>query len=297
MSVRRAGLAIAKAHGLGNDFLLVAADEAPLAPATWVPRLCDRHTGLGADGVLFYALENPTSAHMRLLNADGGDAEMSGNGLRCLSAFLVRRGGLDARHVVHTGAGPRACHVQAVQADGQAFAGLTQDARFFRVSNDLGFPILTSADVPMTLEPPRTPVIDHVLEVAGRSVAVTVTSLGNPHCAVFLESPASDALLHELGPQLESHAVFPRRTNVEFVTVVAPDELRVRFWERGVGYTRASGTGAASAAVAAALTGRAARALRVVCDGGVLEVEWPEDGPIRQTGQVEMVFEGRWLGF
>lgn len=287
---------VAKAHGLGNDFLLVAADEAPLAPAAWVPRVCDRHTGLGADGVLFYAVENRHSAHMRLLNADGGEAEISGNGLRCLSAFLVRQERLDEHHVVHTAAGARTCHVQPVQADGTAFVGLARTARCFRVANDLGLPILASRDVPMALDVPREQVIDYPLELAGRRLEVTVTSLGNPHCALFLEYPASDALLHELGPQIERHPIFPRRTNVEFVTVVAPNELRVRFWERGVGYTRASGTGAASAAVAAVLGGRTARALRVVCDGGVLEVEWPSDGPVKQTGVVELVFEGSWFG-
>jgi diaminopimelate epimerase len=291
-----AGLQVAKAHGLGNDFLLVAADKAPLAPATWVPRLCDRHTGLGADGVLFYAVENHATAHMRLLNADGGDAEISGNGLRCLSAFLVRAGQLDPRHVVHTAVGPRACHVCPIDDHGEPRIGLAQEARAFKVSSDLGVPILASRDIPLRLDEPLDQVVNLPLDVDGRRVEITATSLGNPHCAVFFPAPVSDAVLRDLGPRLEQHPLFPRRTNVEFVTVVAPDELRVRFWERGVGCTSASGTGAASAALAAALNGRAERRVRVVCDGGVLEVEWPADGPIRQTGQVELVFEGRWFG-
>ena len=137
--------------------------------------------------------------------------------------------------------------------------------------------------------------IDHALRAGGQSLLVTATSLGNPHCAVFLDAPADDALLASIGPALEGHAFFPRRTNVELVSVLSPSRLRVRFWERGVGYTRASGTGAASAAVAAILKGRAERRLSVVCDGGTLEVEWPEGGAVRQTGEVEIVFAGEWV--
>jgi diaminopimelate epimerase len=119
--------------------------------------------------------------------------------------------------------------------------------------------------------------------------------MGNPHCAVFLDQPADDLLLGTLGPQLERHAFFPRRTNVEFVSVVSRGELRVRFWERGVGYTQASGTGAASAAVAAVLAGHADRRVDVVCDGGTLAVEWGPGGTLRQTGEVELLFSGEWL--
>jgi len=120
--------------------------------------------------------------------------------------------------------------------------------------------------------------------------------LGNPHCAVFLEEVADDALVDKLGPALERHAAFPSRTNVEFITVVSRGEIRVRLWERGVGPTRSSGTGSASAAVAAILKGLVDRRLRVVCDGGVLEVEWPEGGEVRQVGEAEILFEGDWLG-
>jgi diaminopimelate epimerase len=120
--------------------------------------------------------------------------------------------------------------------------------------------------------------------------------MGNPHCAVFLDLPADDPLLESLGPTLEFHPFFPRRTNVEFVTVVSPSEIRVRFWERGVGYTMASGTGSASAVVASILTGRTGRAVRAVCDGGTLDVEWPEGGSVKQTGEAEILYEGEWLG-
>ena len=155
--------------------------------------------------------------------------------------------------------------------------------------------LLGSRDIPVRLDPPRDRVIDHPLQAAGETVHITATSLGNPHCAVFMDAPPDDARLVRLGAVLESHAFFPQKTNVEFVSVRSRGEIRVRFWERGVGYTRASGTGSASAAVAAVIKGLADRKLRVVCDGGVLAVDWPEGGHVHQVGEVEMLFEGDWL--
>jgi diaminopimelate epimerase len=221
---------------------------------------------------------------MRLLNADGSDAEMSGNGLRCLAAWVVRQGLAPAAHTVFTAAGPRTVEVAA--------AGPCR----YRVATDLGVPILRSDLVPMALATPREPVLDEPLRVDGDEIRVTATSLGNPHCAVFLDAIADDALVRRLGPALERHPAFPRRTNVEFVTVTGRGEIRVRFWERGVGPTLASGTGAASAAVAAVLKGLVDRRVRVRCDGGLLEVEWPAGSPVRQVGEVEILFEGDWLG-
>lgn len=272
----------AKAHGLGNDFLLIEAGAVPHDVCRLVTRLCERHTGVGADGVLLYG-PAPGGVAMRLVNADGSDAEISGNGLRCLAAYAVAHGLAAPEHVVQTAAGPRRVKVEPIGG-----------ARY-RVVTDLGQPLLATHEIPVALEPGRKPVVDHPIFVAGRNLRVTATSLGNPHCALFLETPAEDALVRELGPALETHVLFPQRTNVEFVTVLSPGELRVRFWERGVGFTQASGTGAASAAVAAILKGLTGRSVRVSCDGGVLEVEWPEGGAVRQTGEVELLFEGEWL--
>jgi diaminopimelate epimerase len=278
----------AKAHGLGNDFILVGQDAAPADAAPWARRLCDRHEGIGGDGVLVYRVEAAAAAgpvvHMRLLNADGSDGEVSGNGVRCLAAYVCGRGWLPRAHVVRTPVGPRPVEVFPLS-----------ETRA-RVVTDLGAPRLASDEIPVAAPVRLERVVDLPLEVAGRSLQVTSTSLGNPHCAVFVERPPDDALLAEVGAPLERHALFPRRTNVEFVCPVSEHELRVRFWERGVGYTRASGTGAASAAVAAILKGVAASPVRVACDGGTLDVEWTGSGPVRQTGEVELLFEGEWLG-
>lgn len=272
-----------KAHGLGNDFLLVERKWAPAALPEWGRRLCDRHTGVGADGVLVFEVKEGGVA-MRLVNADGSDGDLSANGVRCLAAWCVDRGWLPAAHVVGTPPGPRPARVEG-RGRGR-----------YRVRTDLGRPLLASAEVPIAVEPPREPVTGLEIEVAGERVRVTATSMGNPHCTLLLDEVADDAMIARLGPALEHHPLFPRRTNVEFATPVGRDRLRVRFWERGVGPTRASGTGSSGAAVAAMLAGRVDRRVTAVCDGGELEIEWPEGGSLVQTGDVEIVFEGEWLG-
>jgi diaminopimelate epimerase len=273
-----------KAHGLGNDFILVSQSDAPADVRVWVRRLCDRHRGIGGDGVVLHA-PAPDGVRMSLVNADGLAGEISGNGLRCLAALAVRRGWAPAKHTVHTVVGPRPVEVEGL-GSGR-----------YRIATELGIPRLSSTQVPMALDPPRDRVTEYSVELADRTLRVTATSMGNPHCAVFLDEPAEDALVQTLGPALETHPLFPQRTNVEFVTVVSPDKIRVRFWERGVGPTEASGTGSASAAVASIITGRAGRTVHAVCDGGVLEMDWPDDAaPLRQTGDAELVFDGEWLG-
>jgi diaminopimelate epimerase len=272
----------AKAHGLGNDFVLVAEEDAPSELSPWAVRLCDRHRGIGGDGVVLHA-RTADGVSFRLVNADGLVGEISGNGLRCVAALAFRKGWAPARHVVSTVVGPKAVEVEAVGPS------------LYRIVTDLGPPGLGSVEVPVALDPPAPRVIDHPLEAGGRTVRITATSMGNPHCAVFVDPPADDPLLMSLGPTLEFHPFFPRRTNVEFVSVVSPSEIRVRFWERGVGYTMASGTGSASAVVASIITGRTGRAVRAVCDGGTLDVEWPEGGSVRQTGEAEILYEGDWL--
>lgn len=270
-----------KAHGLGNDFILVAEADAPEGPEGWVPQACDRHRGIGGDGVILHA-PAPDGIHMVLINADGLPGDISGNGLRCLAALAVQEGWAPPRHTVHTVVGDRTVDVSP------SGAGL------YRIATGMGVPGLASEDVPITLDPPREPVVDQPVEVDGQTVHVTATSMGNPHCAVFRDEVADDALVTTLGPALENHALFPKRTNVEFITVQSPSEIRVRFWERGVGPTEASGTGAASAVVASILNGKTDREVRAVCDGGVLAVSWPEGGSLRQVGEAQIVFDGEW---
>jgi diaminopimelate epimerase len=272
----------AKAHGIGNDFVLVEDAIAPRDVSSFAKRICDRHVGVGADGVLLYAPAEG-GVRMRLVNPDGGEVELSGNGVRCLAAWSCRLGLASRRHTVFTVSGPRPVEVENTPMGG------------YRVITGLGPAILRSDLIPMALSPVRERVVDEPLLVDGETVRVTVTSLGNPHCSVFLDREADDALLARLGSALEHHPVFPARTNVEFVTVRSRQEIRVRFWERGVGPTLSSGTGSGCAFLAAVLKGLVDRRVRAVCDGGSLEIEWPEGGEVRQTGEVEVLFEGDWL--
>ena len=255
-------LHVAKAHAYGNDFLLVDDREA-LSPEI-VRRLCGRHTGVGADGVVLYGL-GERAATMRLFNADGSSSELSGNGLRCLAALIARRKSLsDGSFVaVETCAGTKVLELLTVAGSRYTFR------------TALGPP----ADVRQ---------LD--IQVLDESVTASVLSVGNPQCVVLGALPDDDRF-NRLGPALSTHSLFPAGTNVEFAYVEAPNRVRILIWERGVGPTTSSGTGSAAAAVAAAAHGGAAREVEVIAPGGTQRVEWREDG-IYQTGWAELVLEG-----
>ncbi len=270
----------AKATGLGNDFILVEAANVPHDSAPWAQRLCDRHFGIGGDGILVYApIDGGVS--MRLINHDGSEAEISANGVRCLAAFAVARGIAAPRHEVDA-TGRRA--VEVTEASGNRYL----------VRTDLGAPRLRSDQIPMDL--PESPtVIAHPIEAAGERLAITGVSFANPHGVVFMDEVIGDERLRLLGHALERHPIFPQRANIEFVTVLSRTRLRMRIWERGVGVTLASGTGSAASATAAILNGLSDREVTVECDGGSLLCAWTEGGHLIQQGEVELLFEGDWL--
>lgn len=280
-----------KYHGIGNDFVLLEDVAAAMGPAGSLPRdlvaaLCDRHTGIGADGVIriIGADADPETAsadaalRMDYYNADGGPAEMCGNGIRCLAVLAHRIGCIEpGPHRVLTGAG-----VLTVVLD--------PDGR--TVSVDMGEPRLDRADVPMAGDGPALRV---GVETRDGTVEGTGVSMGNPHFVVFtadLGRAADDELVRGLGPAIECHPAFPKRTNVEFVDVLSEEEISMRVWERGVGETLACGTGACAAAVASAALGRTKRRVAVRLPGGTLDVLWGEDGRVWMTGGAEEVFEG-----
>jgi diaminopimelate epimerase len=273
-----------KAHGIGNDFIIVAEADVPADWASWAIRLCDRNRGIGADGVLIVGIDAPSNlARMKLLNPDGTHGEISGNGVRCVAAWAFSRGLLPSAHTVAPSPGPRKVTVE--RTGPQQFA----------VDTNLGVPGLSAASVPAAFGNLER-VVDHELDVDGEIVRVTCCSMGNPHTAVFVNEAEAEARMLHLGPRIENHPLFPNRTNVEFVTVISPRELRVRFWERGVGVTLASGTGSASALVASVLNGRSGHEVTVHCAGGDLFESWAGEGsPLLQKGAVEIVFDGEWL--
>jgi diaminopimelate epimerase len=270
-----------KYHGLGNDFILVdnRHSSEPVVTPEQAVVLCDRHFGIGADGVIF-ALpgQNGTDYTMRIFNSDGSEPEMCGNGIRCLAKFIADLEGSEAKtlYQIHTGAGVIS---PELRSDGQ-------------VKVDMGVPRLLAAEIPTTLAAPDAKVIDVSIAVADRSWSVTCVSMGNPHCITFVED-VSAIDLETVGPQFEHHQAFPQRTNTEFIQVMRSDYIKMRVWERGAGVTLACGTGACAAVVAGVLTGKCDPITAVELPGGVLQIEWSEASQrIYMTGPAQRVFAG-----
>jgi diaminopimelate epimerase len=262
---------VVKAHAYGNDFLLVAESDVGARDRAAVARAgCARQTGIGADGLIVYGRRSG-GAVMSLYNADGSRAELSGNGLRALAAWLV-----ETRNAGES-TGPGAEDVQIETDAGEKRLTLVkrEGSRYtFRAA----------------MGPPEA-IAERELEAAGEHVRVVTLRVGNPQCVVVGE--VSEARLGRLGPALATHPAFPEGTNVELAAVEAPDRVRILIWERGVGPTRASGTGACAAAVAAALVGGAGRDVVVEAPGGAQRVEWRRDG-LYLTGWAEIVLTGDW---
>jgi len=270
MSRKSDGLRFSKYEGLGNDFILVEGD-AQVDPDL-ARHLCDRHRGIGADGVL---IVNPSTPSMEVINADGSQPEMCGNGLRCVVWHLARDGHLSRaeEHQVQTHAGP---HKAKLHGDGDVEIWMRP-------------PTLDPDEVPVMADEPR---IDAPIEVVGRTLSFTAVGMGNPHAVIFDELTAAER--KELGPQVRSHQWFPNDANVGFARVT-DDGLVLHVLERGAGWTQACGTGACAAAVAAVETGRCARGepLRVHLPGGVLTIVVGEPGePVRMRGPARHVFDG-----
>ncbi len=286
-------LPFAKVHGLGNDFVIVDLRPGEPTPtpnhAAAARALCDRRFGIGADGVLVILppVTQGADARMRVLNADGSEAEMCGNGLRCVAQYLHDRDPALRRStlVIDTGAGPLAC---AITTD--------RDGRCDTVAVEMGRPRLTRAEVPMAGAPDDR-CIDQPLDAAGRTFLMTAVSMGNPHAITFVDESgaALRTLAERHGPAVETHARFPRRTNVEFARLVSAHELELVVWERGCGITLACGTGACATAVAAVLTGRApaGRELTVRLLGGPLVIRVaPDLSGVTMRGPATRVYDG-----
>lgn len=279
---------IAKAHSLGNDFLVVLQNGAPGAGAGELAvRMCDRHTGAGADGVLFISVDDAAAGRVgfHIFNADGTEAELSGNGLRCAAAVLHHKRVVETPRILfETTAGDRPCELLSREGNGYAF----------RV--DMGIPRFAAADIPFDDGAPHDRLVDHPLNIQQRVLDITCVNVGNPQCVVFVERffPAR-VIWNQIGHEIESHPFFPNRTNVSFVRVLNRREIEVLFWERGVGETLSSGTGACGAAVAAMLKGLTEHEIKVWTSLGQTMVRWENDR-IFQSGPAEVVFLGEYLG-
>lgn len=264
-------LPFTKAHAYGNDFLYVREEDVPGVGAganglaALARELCDRHSGIGADGLMLYR-PTPSGATMRLLNADGSESEVSGNGVRGLAAILVsEKPETDAEIVIQTAAGDKRLKRTAHEGTRHTFVaamGLPKDLR--RVT----------------------------AQVSGEALDLVVLDFGNPQCVVLGTLPDEERF-QQLGPALEHHPLFPARTNVEFAQVENPSTVRIVIWERGVGPTMSSGTGSCASLIAAAAFGGALRRADVIAPGGTQHVEWRDDD-VYLTGWAEVLFDGMW---
>ena len=267
-------LPLVKAHAYGNDFLFIPRDQVEdLDPAALARASCARHTGIGGDGLIIYVLAPDGSARMTLINADGSPSELSGNGLRCLAALVVHR------HSPGDGRAP----LERVQVDTDA--GWKTLALVGRNGGRLTFRA--------AMGPPED-IRAETLDVLGEAIDVTMLRMGNPQCVSIVRDLPDEARFNRLGPAMATHVRFPAGTNVEFARVEGPDRIRILIWERGVGPTTASGTGACASAVAAIAHAGAGRDVTVIAPGGSQRVEWRDDG-VYLTGWAEVVFDGVWI--
>lgn len=270
-----------KYHGLGNDYVLLNGLEETLSESH-LPQLaktiCNRRTGVGSDGLLIIGPSDQGDFSMRMYNPDGTEAEMCGNGIRCLAKFAYDHDLTNKLEMaIETLAGVR--RVFVVPTEGRA--------RTIRV--EMGRPVFDREKIPMT---GTGDPFEQKLELGGRELEVQCLSVGNPHCIVFVDS-VDDEAVAEIGPKIEWHRVFPNRINVQFAQVLGPGEIRLRTWERGAGETLACGTGACAASVAAMKLGHVSSPVTVHLRGGDLKVEWSPGSEILMTGPAVEVFSGK----
>ncbi|MCS7459447.1 diaminopimelate epimerase [Paenibacillus doosanensis] len=273
-----------KMHGLGNDFIVVAGKkELPAGASELAVRLCDRYFGIGADGLVYILPSEKADYKMRIINSDGSESEQCGNAVRCVAKYIYEYGMVEASRKELT--------VETIGAGAQKVQLTVESGRVTAVRVDMGEPILRGTEVPTTVDLDQ--VLNHPIEVDGRQFQFTAVSMGNPHCVIYVDD-AAHFDLGTWGPKLEVHPLFPRRVNVEFVTVKSPQAMDMRVWERGAGPTLACGTGACATLVASVLNGKSERSATVSLKGGDLFIEWNEaDNHVYMTGPAEQVFEGQ----
>lgn len=270
---------ITKMQGLGNDYIYInCLEEAVEDPVSLARKISDRHFGVGSDGLVLIMPCEEADFRMRMFNADGSESEMCGNAARCVGKYIHDRGLSDKTEIrLMTGAGIRVLKLTVED-------GITRKVRV-----DMGEPILEAAEIPVLL--PAGRVIAAPVDACGQQFSITCVSMGNPHTILFVDD-ADHYDVHGIGAQLEVHPLFPKKTNVEFVTVKDREHLRMRVWERGTGETMACGTGASATLVAAVLNGVSERKAILELNGGPLTVEWdPVTNHVYQEGPAEFVFD------
>ncbi len=270
-----------KMHGAGNDYVYINGFvEKVHRPDQLAIAVSDRHFGIGSDGLILILPSDSADLRMQMFNADGSEAEMCGNGIRCLAKYAWDHGLVEHLEIrVETGAGILPL---------QMFCDSNRQVE--KVQVNMGQPRLSRGELPMGGDP-EADALGITIEVAGQTFEAWCLSMGNPHCVIFVDD-CENFPVTEIGPLIENHPLFPRRVNVEFVSILSETELCQRTWERGAGETLACGTGASAVTVAAALSGRTGRKISNRLRGGLLELEWTADNHIYLTGPATEVFSG-----
>jgi diaminopimelate epimerase len=282
-----------KMHGAANDYVYIDCftEQPPADPAALAPVISDRHRGVGGDGLVLVLPSDRATARMRMFNADGSESEMCGNGVRCVAHLVVARGrAAEGPVTIETGRGVLALHVAPT------------GPRTSQVRVDMGEPLLDAAAIPVTsmgtghvvdAQCPAVGAEEPWWRECGLDPRMTCVSMGNPHVVFFCDD-VDRVPLESIGPQIEAHAIFPRRVNVHFVEVLSRGHVKMRTWERGSGITMACGTGASAVCVAGVLGGRTDGTLVADLPGGRLELVWAPGSHVFMTGPAEEVFEGTW---
>lgn len=273
-----------KMHGTGNDFVVIDGRGLEADWADLARRMNDRHRGIGGDGILVALASDKAALRMRMFNPDGSEAEMCGNGIRCLAKYAVER------HLVT----PSDHAMQIETLTGVLTCELHSEGdRVVAVRVGMGKPHLDPREIPVLAEQ-TPPVLGFPVDVGGRRFPVTCVSMGNPHAVWFADEPVQEFALREIGPSVEHNPAFPRRVNFEIVNVLRRGAVRARVWERGAGETLACGTGACAIGVAARLNGLTGDTTEVTLPGGTLKIEWDGSGEVFLSGPAVEVFAGDW---
>jgi diaminopimelate epimerase len=276
---------VTKMHGLGNDYVYLAPSEELDWPAV-SRKVSDRHFGVGSDGLILALPSNVADMRMRMFNADGSEAEMCGNGIRCVVKFALEEGLVPADKET----------VTVETLDGiKTLEVFREDGVVVAARVDMGKPRFAPADLPANVEGPG-PVVDLPLTVDGVDLKLTLASMGNPHAIHYVESGIDEFPLERIGPLVENHPLFPKRTNFQVVQVLDRGHVKHRVWERGSGITLASGTSASAVAAASRLRGFTDDRIVDSLPGGDLVLEWDGQGSVFMTGPATRVFDAEWYG-
>ena len=269
-----------KWQGTGNDFVMIDCLKEPEADyVSAAVELCDRHYGIGADGILLVLPSDKADIRMQIINADGSEAEMCGNGIRCFASYVYEKGYVKFEEfTVETGAGilvPKIMEKHGAES---------------MVKVDMGEPILEGEKIPVAGYGMNR-IVAEPITVKDKEFKMTCVSMGNPHCVIFVDD-AENFPIHEYGPLVERHEKFPKRVNAEFIQVIDRKHLRMRVWERGAAVTLACGTGACATTTAAILNDFTDRNIEIQLDGGKLNIEWADNNHLYMTGPAVQVFAG-----